>query len=1058
MDDKDLLLHLQDIYSRALLIPVVGSGISIPFGLPDWKTLIIMAAENFGLDNTEKVMINNLLDKYKFLEAIDIILNSGVSEYEIQQFVSETIKDAKNNCNSKVESNYEDLKKMRRLRFITTNYDRYINDIVDADTFLLNELAGMNVNEFALRKYDSCVIPLHGDIDRPDSIIFTRKSYDDLYDSDEFDREFQHIRTHFTFLFMGFSFDDVYFQRMFEKIVNRFEAKHYILFDINVKKFYPEKIDKLIDTFGVEPIFYDSSKQGHTKAISDYLCRVFNLSDPNVDTSELEKLSEVSTNIMSTNEQKIIDEGRELIRKENVTRLFELYNKEYNEADFRTHSVEYQIEIINGLSWYYGFIRQNDSNAKLFEFELKNTDIYKQKRKLVIMYAQVLWNLRDYDKCLEILESYDGEKNIIIGFLLDIVKCFKKFLPDRSEVSGDIPVYSDKERSPEEDKLYKDEYLKLKGKYINGETYNLLNLRKYEDITIQHIIYYFMGITAGQLFHEHGEAIQYLNRAFELNQSIIVCEELAYNYLGLAENKTRYKNNAKTYDIDMNSLLKAKIHFQYVMNYNDETAKNSFFERSGYAYLRTLFLLKDYYDFEIFYSEAESYINKDYDFMRMKATVDAYYNQMMDNTIVSQLSDNDRLYIEFLCADVRADLFSKFNKHEEYRIRRSILDWAEAEGHPISNKKIVEIVIDNTLLLKDVVYYKRIKQLYSKEIFSDVEELGFEDELYGDLTSAKEKFVRAWDKHKDYQGTFNIIKGFYIRNRLKDEFDSLYKSVIENPLDTIYTTPKFFMQYIISEGSDWGDSWHAMELYEEYYEIIKEDIVCRKELEEMLKLQVADYCNYEERVDWNRHMLTNASPMAKSEMYMSILKLFVANCQYRKAEEILKEMKNMGIVLLTDFDNLINVCIKKQPRKYYVSYKPYYLADKDYLDIIERKLMFNFRFGQEFFGAKGGEILISIEKLLIIFRRNRKKELESLSKIYIMYAGIINLQSSLWAGESPFLRMVLQWIGTADNVVMTAPDFLDVCKYAPKHHNKEHSAETIQMELFSKEHPEVVTV
>lgn len=121
-------------------------------------------------------------------------------------------------------------------------------------------------------------------------------------------------------------------------------------------------------------------------------------------------------------------------------------------------------------------------------------------------------------------------------------------------------------------------------------------------------------------------------------------------------------------------------------------------------------------------------------------------------------------------------------------------------------------------------------------------------------------------------------------------------------------------------------------------------------------------------------------------------------------------------------------------------------------------LIFNPRFIQDCFGACGGEILISIEHLLIVFRRNRKKELESISKIYIMYAGIINLQSSLWAGESPFLRMVLQWIGKADNVVMSAPDFLNACKYAPKQYKKGHSVERIQMELFSKEHPEVIII
>ena len=115
-------------------------------------------------------------------------------------------------------------------------------------------------------------------------------------------------------------------------------------------------------------------------------------------------------------------------------------------------------------------------------------------------------------------------------------------------------------------------------------------------------------------------------------------------------------------------------------------------------------------------------------------------------------------------------------------------------------------------------------------------------------------------------------------------------------------------------------------------------------------------------------------------------------------------MRKIGIAQLTNFDRLIKVCIEKQSRKFYVSFKPYYSANKDYLNEIERGLVFNPRFTQEYFGARGGEILISIEHLLIIFRRNRKKELGNISKIY----------------------------------VMSAPDFLNACKYMPKQYNKEH--------------------
>ena len=75
-----------------------------------------------------------------------------------------------------------------------------------------------------------------------------------------------------------------------------------------------------------------------------------------------------------------------------------------------------------------------------------------------------------------------------------------------------------------------------------------------------------------------------------------------------------------------------------------------------------------------------------------------------------------------------------------------------------------------------------------------------------------------------------------------------------------------------------------------------------------------------------------------------------------------------------------------------------------------------------------------------------------------MYAGVIQLQNSLWAGEDAFLRMVLQWLGKAENVRLAAPDFLTICAHAPKERNYKYMAEDIQLKLFCKNHPEVIRV
>ena len=205
--------ELQDAYLNNELIPVIGSGFSVPFHLPDWKQLILGAAVHFQVKADCIKVIQDCLKRYEYLEATDALLEEGVTEEELQIFVAGMMTEARKRINAaEIENNYTDLSLMTYSRFLTTNYDEYLNDFTGSPSFFLRELDNMPVNELTRARYRQIVIPIHGVISRPDSIVLSRGSYEKVYGSAEFDRRFQHFREKFTFLFMGFSFDDVYFQ------------------------------------------------------------------------------------------------------------------------------------------------------------------------------------------------------------------------------------------------------------------------------------------------------------------------------------------------------------------------------------------------------------------------------------------------------------------------------------------------------------------------------------------------------------------------------------------------------------------------------------------------------------------------------------------------------------------------------------------------------------------------------------------------------------------------------------------------------------------------------
>lgn len=1053
MDGKELL---RESYTRMFLIPVVGSGLSVPFHLPDWRTLIEDAAKYFSVSDADMVELRGHLDRFEYVEAADTILAAGVSELDLQRYVADSMRRAKEDAGG-VESNYQDLAMLEHLRFITTNYDRYLNDLADAETFRLEELEEIKINEFATSEYDRRVIPLHGEISRPESIVLTGASYKRLYDSPRFREEFQQLRTRFMFLFVGFSFNDRYVQTLFDRALQRFETRHFILLEKNDAAKDREKIEKLRERYGLETLCYDASVDGHTKAISRWLRDTFRLRDNDVDLSGMDKLPEKEELQYAPGEQELADRAKKLIEEDQLTELYELYAPIYHAKNFTARSVKLQTDVICALMWYWGFQRRDGAVEALVEQAFKNPAIAGHENRLLFMYGQHLWNSRQFEKGIAVLRAYDGEPNRLTELLLDLLVLYQRFLPERAVQGGTIPVYGPTPRDEAAQAAYRAAYEELKAKYINPETYNLKMLEAYRDRDAQQIAYYWLGIAAGQLFHEHAEAIQYLLRAYELQPGVAICEELAQNYFAQAETGIRYRENAKKYQIDMGALLKAKIRFQYAMNFSDKTVVKSMYERSGFAFLKTLYYLKDFIAFYEFWNKGSQYIPETDDLLLMKAEADAAYEHTVSGTLLSKLSEKDRRYIEYCCAMHRADFFSRLNPMETLRIRNMILRRAENEP-AADDERVARIVLDTALVLGARDYYEHLRGVYPKSCFEDMRRLGLEDELYGRLDAAEAKLRTEFEAHRDYDGTFQILRGFYVRHKMREKYDALIREVTEDPPDEIYRQSGFYTGLVMAEARDWRNAWGALRLYDRYSEKIGEDIFLKKQVEESLKYFAADYTDCEDRVAWNRQQIRKAPYYARMEPYHNILHLYLANGKYREADEIVQEMRRENVPQAEGLDKIIQICLREQRKKFYSGNRRYFSSDSAFLDRLLRGLRADSRYWQPSFAAEGQNVILSMAQLLCVFKESRQTELQKVGTIHIMYAGMIQLQNSIWCGEDVFLRMVLQWLARAKNVRLGAPPFRTLCRRITEGLNMERSLEMVQLELYRDEHPDFITL
>lgn len=247
----------------------VGSGISkkcVTEGrksLPNWyeflKEFIVWVQKSKNLDDTYCEDLLQLLDERKYLIVAEELLEN-INHKEFGEFLQRTF-----NSKNIVPSRLHKLIAMLPFRgIITTNYDNLIEVCIVKEKSKIPKVFTNNdiLNGLSPLENDFFILKMHGDIEDPESIVLSYKSYlKMMFDSLTYQELIEKIFSEYTVLFIGYGGSDNNVEFLLDRLaIRETKSKHYLLSKENtfmeIEKNHYKKDRKLeiieyIDYFGL---------------------------------------------------------------------------------------------------------------------------------------------------------------------------------------------------------------------------------------------------------------------------------------------------------------------------------------------------------------------------------------------------------------------------------------------------------------------------------------------------------------------------------------------------------------------------------------------------------------------------------------------------------------------------------------------------------------------------------------------------------------------------------------------------------------------------------------
>lgn len=771
------LNSLKEAYKNRSLVPFVGAGLSIPLNVPGWGTLIddISRMHDYELLNSNRKQLTELIDNYKYLEAVDLLVSSGIQEKDIQKSISMSIKKLKLEKEVlDVDSLYRDLAKMNCTKYLTTNYDNFLSDYVGNPPSKIEILKEEYINELNQSLYDSAVYNLHGDYRSPSSIVLSRESYNNLYkEQDDFSSVFEHFRERYTFLFLGTSFDDEYLQNVLKVSKGKLRAKHYLL----TSNMSEEKRIELENKYDLRIIKYEVKDNDHTTGIREILSEI-----SHVDIDELDKSVPNGTPVFSTGVVSPLSMPKAPLLGSTET-IIKTDTKLYEELE-SIKILQEDGELNEATEAYNKIIRRNIINP------IPNPEF-------ILIIKRLLYNnviLRDYEAAKDLIDfamefSISSENVDLLFYIIDYYfnignyeSAYNISVRWHKEIPNDISILGLKVYT---ETVYKNLPLDSAINVLidNGIEVLTDNL----DEQVEQFIYRLIG-ELGIKAKDYSLAIDYLQKAYRIDDNVFNMEDLGLAYYFKALENSDDTNMIRIVDIQFGQLNKAIEFFENALIQAKGDVKQGVQERIAIPYLHGLFYLNKPFEFlEAFYDLKLFFNDEEYEITKMKLIMDSRIGKLNISELVS-LQKEDRIILQ-----------------TDYLLSKGMFDAALEKMWPmIENEELNDEGLRYQLLLiyfnkwdkeNFNIFYKKYQNRWNNEQLVPILE-SYYLEINGENNHAEDK-IKEIINQNPISINFTLLVEFYSRTKQEDKKEEVYKEILENHADGLHNNPEnFYFVYL----------------------------------------------------------------------------------------------------------------------------------------------------------------------------------------------------------------------------------------------------------------------